>query len=170
MVRRRRASRRFAADAGLGAVRRVHRQRMPWVLRWGGPGSVAGAVVVGVCALVSQPDLWWLTIGPPALVVAGWVAVVHLWPPGGPAGRRWFAVCDNGLVIWPRRRGGDAPPPVAVRWTSLRGVTQALVDGRERPAVVVSWRDGGHTETLVVRAVTRPRALLETLARHAGGR
>ncbi|MFF4236875.1 hypothetical protein ACFYYL_13490 [Actinomadura geliboluensis] len=133
-----------AAEAGLGAVRRVHRQHrgrpdwtdlVPWVFGF--------AMAAGVAAAFD----WRFVLLLPALVWAGLACWVRFGPVDGP--RHRFAVCEDGLLVLAR----DAS--TAVPWDSLTTPDW----GPKRRVVRLAWTDGAEERSLFVGPVSAARDL-----------
>jgi hypothetical protein len=104
----------------------------------GGEGMVA----------VLLPVLFWGTT-----VVLGRFAPVR-----GPAGRRWMAVCDRGLLL-----GADSWPGVIdIPWNAIRACTE--VDSVIGPFRRVDWIADGGIRSAFVGAVTGGRDLWRAVA------
>ncbi|RKN10898.1 hypothetical protein [Streptomyces radicis] len=103
--------RRRAREAGFGAVRAVYRER-----RDGGAFFVwllVGLVVALPAGLAAWSGWLGLVLSVAVLLPPGlWVL---LGPVPGPSGRRWYAVCEGGVVVRSRGQGY-----VALSWEELR--------------------------------------------------
>ncbi|XRQ02876.1 hypothetical protein ACN3XK_40535 [Actinomadura welshii] len=156
----RRSVSRRAAEAGLGRVRRVHRQHrgrpeamelLPWLLGF--------VMAEGAVAAFD----WRYALLLPVLVVAaiaGWVHFAPLPRPERP--RRRFAVCDGGVLVL-----APSTEPFAIPWDAItsewgaRGSVLRLGDGERTvfAGPVTAGRDLGRAvqSRSPVRARTAPR-------------
>ncbi|MFG2086156.1 MULTISPECIES: hypothetical protein [unclassified Spirillospora] len=142
-----------AAEAGLGGVRRVHRQHRgrpdwgelaPWIFGF--------AMAEGVVAAFD----WRYTLLLPVLVYLGLACWAYLVPFSGADGRRhWFAVCEGGLLVWSR---GDVPA-IAIPWDALTTPER----GAKGAVVRLSWMEGTEERSMFVGPVTARRDLARTL-------
>ncbi|HEY8480085.1 MAG TPA: hypothetical protein VIL71_09670 [Spirillospora sp.] len=139
-MRVRRSTSEAASEAGLGAVRRVHRGHRG---RPEGaellPCMLAFVMVEGVVAAFD----WRYTLVVPVVIFLGAACWVYLAPPEGSVGRRWFAVCEGGLLVWSRE---DAP--IAVPWEALTPRW-----GPRKRLVALEWTDDAGEHTLHVSPV-----------------
>ncbi|WP_433478410.1 hypothetical protein ACQPZP_16055 [Spirillospora sp. CA-142024] len=143
---------RKAAEAGLGAVRRVHRQRRDWP-DWTrlAPGIPLFGVAVGAVAVFDWRSVFLL----PVLAWAGLVCWVHLAPLPGPHGPRLrFAVCEGGVLVLSRAA------PVAIPWEAL--TTPKF--GVKRTMRRLVWTDGADERHLDVGPVSGGRDLGRAVA------
>ncbi|GAA1844024.1 hypothetical protein [Actinomadura bangladeshensis] len=135
-----------AAEAGLGNVRRLHRQhrgRPDWTGL--APWLLGSAMVAAVAAAFD----WRYVLLLPPLLAAGLACWAHLAPPGLDGPRRWFAVCDDGLLVWSR---GSAP--IAIPWGSL-----TTPEWGARSVRRLVWTDGTAERSVLVGPVTAARDL-----------
>lgn len=137
-----------AAAGGLGAVRRVHRQhrgRPDWVEL--APWFLGFVMAEGVVAAFD----WRYALLLPVLVLVGLAGWVHLVPFSRADGRRrWFAVCEDGLLVWSR---GDVPG-IAIPWDALTPEW-----GAKGSVVRLSWTEGTEERSVFVGPVTARRDL-----------
>jgi hypothetical protein len=103
--------RRRAREAGFGAVRAVYRERRDAAGAFFVPLLVG--VVVGLPAALAARS-WWLGLLLSVLILVPPGSWYVFGPVAGPSGRRWYAVCEGGVVAWSRRGGY-----VAVSWEEL---------------------------------------------------
>ncbi|ONK11095.1 hypothetical protein [Streptomyces sp. MP131-18] len=164
---RRRAIAERARDAGLGAVHRVHYERRSWVT--GGGAHLLGLFigVVVFTPLYIPAVLPFLLVGVPLLLVC-WAAWVYLMPPRSLTGRRWFAVCDEGLLLWSRHNG--QPAALAIPWEMIGGVEEGVNDAQGAFSFRLSWLEGerhrkdlAHERSLTVGAVMGRSGLIRAL-------
>ncbi|MET9290906.1 hypothetical protein [Streptomyces sp. NPDC003077] len=114
-----------AQGAGLGGVRRVHRQWRSWNARLA--GLVGVATVVGAGWLYSSGH-WVLCLLVPLLVVVAGLAWAYWAPIATPDGRWRFVVCENGLLLWSERNGELAVIP----WDAVEGIEPVGFGGSGR--------------------------------------
>ncbi|QKW35269.1 hypothetical protein HUT06_15505 [Actinomadura sp. NAK00032] len=147
MRRLRRAMSGRAAEAGLGAVRRVHRQhrgRPDWTDL--APWFLGFAMAAGVVAAFD----WRFVLLLPALVWAGLACWVLLGPiPRVDGPRRRFAVCEDGLLVWARDSSSAIP------WDALTTPDW----GAKRRVVRLAWADGPEERSVFVGPVSASRDL-----------
>lgn len=151
-MRLRRSLSEHAATAGLGAVRRVHRQHRGWP-GWLelGPWLFGFAMAEGIVAAFD----WRFVLLLPALVAMGLACWIYLVPFSDGGGRHWFAVCDGGLLVWSRE------PPTGIPWDALttpQDVTRV---------VQLSWTGDGEERTMSIGPVTAGRDLGRAVGRRA---
>ncbi|NYI03707.1 hypothetical protein [Allostreptomyces psammosilenae] len=146
-----------ARQAGLGELRRVHRQRRSWGTRALGMLLVGTALATGW--LYFSVGNWWLAVLLPPLVLAGYAGWVYGSAIGSPGGRLWYAVCDEGLLVWSERLGGLASIP----WDAVIGVAPAGMndDGLVYDLSVVDSE--GQRRTVPIGLVTARRDLLRAI-------
>ncbi|TDC48391.1 hypothetical protein E1281_24890 [Actinomadura sp. KC345] len=133
-----------AAEAGLGGVRRVHRQHRGRP-EWGqlAPWIFGFAMAEGVVAAFDWRYIFLL----PVLVYLGLACRVYLVPLSRADGRRrWFAVCEGGLLVWSR---GDVPS-IAIPWDALTTPDR----GAKGAVVRLSWREDAEERSMFVGPVT----------------
>jgi hypothetical protein len=143
----RRSVSRQAAEAGLGAVRRVHRQhrdRPDWVQM--APGiPLFGMVVAGVAVFN-----WRVIFLAPVLVWAGLACWLRLAPLPGPGGARHrFVVCDGGVLVLSRKAS------TAIPWEA---VTKPVL-GAKGAMLRLVWTDEAEERHLYVGPVSAARDL-----------
>ncbi|HEY1177385.1 MAG TPA: hypothetical protein VGF17_14610, partial [Phytomonospora sp.] len=125
-------ARALASEHGLGAVGRIHRERLPVWTPWARYTSVLAVAAALGCAF--RDPL--LSLG--ILVVVGAVVhgYAHLAEIAAPAGRRHIAVCAGGLVVL-----SEFADPVVLRWTAVE-VTLRVPRRRAHPADAgVNWTE-----------------------------
>ncbi|SFN21751.1 hypothetical protein [Actinomadura madurae] len=146
-MRARRSMRGRAAEAGIGAVRRVHRQRRGWPNAVQiAPGAPLVAVAVGLVFVFD----WRAAFLVPVLAWAGiacWVLLGPLPEPGGP--RRSFAVCDGGILV------ASQATAVAIPWDAL---ARPVLDAKGAVLRLV-WTKGDEERHIRVGPVSAPRDL-----------
>lgn len=146
-MRVRRSVSRRAAEAGLGVVRRVHRQHRGWPdLVQLAPAFPLFGTAVGLVAVFA----WRLILLLPVLVWAGlvcWVRLVPLKDPAGP--RRRFAVCDGGVLVLSQEAS------TAIPWKALK----RPVLSAKGAVLRLVWTDGDEDRHLYVGPVTASKDL-----------
>ncbi|MBR8643541.1 hypothetical protein KEF29_39730 [Streptomyces tuirus] len=142
-----------AAEAGLGAVRRVHHERWSW------PALLIAKLVLDAAMVpLLIPGLSELDADPSArpFAVSGWLlaswAALAYWVLGR-SGRRSYAVCDGGLLI--RRDGTGTTETIAIPWDAVESISPQTRR--------LHWLDGGKQRYLTFRTVTARDALIESV-------
>ncbi|OUD00890.1 hypothetical protein [Streptomyces swartbergensis] len=146
-----------AAEAGLGAVRRVHHERWSWPAL-----LIAKLVLDAAMVLLLIQSLSELDVDPSArpFAVFGWLlaswAALAYWVLGR-SGRRSYAVCDGGLLI--RRDGTGTTETIAIPWDAVESISPLTRR--------LHWLDGGKERYVTLRTVTARDALIESVeSRH----
>ncbi len=161
-----------AGMAGLGAVRRVHHERRRWVAR-GGEHALGLLLGAALLTPLYAPGIvpFVLSAAPPLL--ACWAGWVYLMPPRGPKARRWFAVCDEGVLLWSRRDG--RPAALAIPWDTITWIDEGRGDPRSAFAFRLFWLEADwhradlvHERSLTVGAVSGRSGLLRALRERGG--
>ncbi|WP_086560829.1 hypothetical protein [Streptomyces africanus] len=154
----RRSLPRLATRAGLGEVHRVHHERRPVPVLLLAKLGVDWAMVLLLAKALSE-----LGRDPGARPVAVLLWLALSW--GGLAywllardGRRWFAVCDGGLLV-----GTAGTDTIAIAWHTIEGLTPAHGPGIRHGSLRVSWRDGGKQRYVTFRMATDRDALAEAV-------
>lgn len=152
-TRTRRSLSRLVADADLGPVRRIHRQRRDLKLELVLGLTPGVAMIGGLVAVVS----WRLALVLPAAAYLALLCWTRWAPIPGPAGRRWYAVCDGGLLIWSRRM----PAHESIPWTSLKRPRRFVT----APARLsrISWMDGEEETSLDLVTVSARKSLVASI-------
>ncbi|GAA2399180.1 hypothetical protein [Streptomyces coeruleofuscus] len=156
--RLRRSLPRLARQAGLGEVHRVHHERrsVPVLLiaKLGLDWAMVLCLVKALSELDMDPGarpiavLLWLAVSWGAL--AYWLLVRD--------GRRWFAVCDGGLLA-----GTAGTGTIAIAWDAVQGLTSAHGPGIRHGSLRLSWLDGGKQRYVTFRIMTDRDALAEAV-------
>ncbi|WP_316763403.1 hypothetical protein [Streptomyces herbicida] len=133
----------MASGNGLGAVRRVHRSRLPL---WTRPFSPLWTAALGglclVLVLVRNPVAAVLLA---LLIPAGLFIYASAVPSRLPGGRQWIAVCEGGLVVAHEYR-----PVRAVVWADVREWREApTMPGPETSGVLVVEGEGEGAEIAI---------------------
>ncbi|MFF4402565.1 hypothetical protein [Streptomyces sp. NPDC001480] len=160
VMRRRGCLQEVATGKGLGAVRRVHRSRLPL---WTRPFSpLLTAAVGGLClvlVLVRNPVAAVLLA---LLIPAGLFIYASVVPSRLPGGRQWVAVCEGGLVV-----AGEYRPARAVAWADVREWRKAARrPGFETSGVLVVEGEGEDAE-IAIGTVGRRSDLVRALVTRA---
>lgn len=158
----RRLLKRQAARAGLGRVRRVHRER----LGWGLPITAAVVLSAGSLVLLHVERVFdryhWSALAVPVLPVVALglaAAWVHLAALPGFRQRRHVAVCDGGLLVWSAELSDRAVIP----WEAIE--RHELHPGTEPsdPSDRVYWTRDGKKRTLRLGGFSWRRDLILAL-------
>ncbi|WP_443307870.1 hypothetical protein [Streptomyces sp. KR55] len=148
----------LAMEAGLGEVRRVHHERWHALVLVIAKLGLDWATVLFLMEALSELDFD-PGVRPVAVFIwlgGSWGGLVYWLLVRG--GRRWYAVCDGGLLV-----GMGGTETTAIAWDAVEGA--ALVQGGEarRGSWRLFWLDGGKQRYVTFRTVTAREALVEAI-------
>ncbi|GGW88875.1 hypothetical protein [Streptomyces lomondensis] len=146
-----------AAEAGLGAVRRVHHARWSWrallIAKLVLDAAMVPLIVRSLSELDADPGARPFAVF--GWLLASWAALAYWILVRG--GRRSYAVCDGGLLIL--EDGTGTTRTIAIPWHAVESVSP-------HPHRL-HWLDGGKQRYVTLRTVTARDALIESVeSRH----
>jgi hypothetical protein len=144
----------LAADAELGEVRHIHRERARVVGPVGCLGIIVAAVALPLC--IAGSPLVALIVA--VVAVGGSIALVNGVPVAAGQERRWIAVCRDGLLV-----DADYAEPVVVRWSAILARRTVQIS-QTRSLYQVTYVDGAGTpQTLSIGAFSGYWALVRSI-------